>query len=655
MEHDSLEDYLTLSEKIEGNGISKVKSLLTTAQKRQECERKALGIVQLFLERSVSADLFLKSLVYLNPEYYEDIAEERALLMLCGYPLCRKKISKPKCRYKISNKSKKVYDLNEYGNFCSIFCFNASNHIKSQILDSPLWLRDLEDVPTFNLLLKKVTQSAAGVNIKSKKIVKNEEFTTISSFAKLSLDDVGDIDFSVSALDGKQKINTNEKPGKKANKSQLSTLIESSFEEKDDVNDKLEESAPCDKSKNNPETLKSEKECMVTRNNKEPYEKNLSQCETYCKDENIRNISDEVNKPRNLAARGNDHILKGNRPKNKKGPTMDDLSKITNKIKSRIQKSTVTMIDALPLNVKSNEVTRLNEKYVERKKELLNNKSLIELKFSLQDSGAVENTLRSVFNKWITLETLLLIHGEAKIKEILDENKLTEHFEKLKISQLEIDHQKKYVSICRRLCEQEIFEEKIESQFLENKLKPLPDYHQLKRESKEFDIKVKTFLNGDLHESKDKNFGPVKTDQTGNTEEETSFIPLAHQNSQNALRQKILSETLNKSLQFLLDYISYDSTYVLTDLKDLIRTFKLDAENIVFKPVIRNYIAFICLKILSLKDDKLCQELEKEEFKELEDSIFEYFPGKKGILINTLKLISDVDGFLETYVISTNS
>lgn len=58
----------------------------------------------------------------------------------------------PQQKYVISLSNKKVYDITERKNFCSGDCYKASNFVKEQMLTSPLWLRDQEDIPEFRLL-----------------------------------------------------------------------------------------------------------------------------------------------------------------------------------------------------------------------------------------------------------------------------------------------------------------------------------------------------------------------------------------------------------------------------------------------------------------------------------------------------------------------
>lgn len=122
-------------------------------KKKNLCTAKAQKIVELCLERNVEEESFLPSLQDINQCHYDDITEERAIQNLCGYPLCQEELRDvPKKQFHISTHSNKVYDITERKNFCSNQCFKASNYIKVQLLTSPLWLRDVEDIPEFKLL-----------------------------------------------------------------------------------------------------------------------------------------------------------------------------------------------------------------------------------------------------------------------------------------------------------------------------------------------------------------------------------------------------------------------------------------------------------------------------------------------------------------------
>lgn len=153
--------------------------------------------------------------------------------------------------------------------------------------------------------------------------------------------------------------------------------------------------------------------------------------------------------------------------------------------------------------------------------------------------------------EWLTLETFIFLHGESKVKEILNERTLSDYFEKLKIADLQASQQIRYLNICRKLKLKEIADEKFDKSVNEGKLRPVPDYKQLKEESKNLDLKVRAFYSGSLHEQADTNFptqGEKKPADDGETE---PVLPLVEVNSQNVIRKKIYLESVNRTYVFL--------------------------------------------------------------------------------------------------------
>ncbi|CAH1405027.1 unnamed protein product [Nezara viridula] len=113
--------------------------------KKKECNARALDIVQQLIEPNVEELWLLDNLKHINQCHFQDIVEERAITMCCGYPLCDKTLSNvPKKMYKISTKENKVYDITDRKNYCSNICYKAGIFLKDQLYTSPLWLRDCE-------------------------------------------------------------------------------------------------------------------------------------------------------------------------------------------------------------------------------------------------------------------------------------------------------------------------------------------------------------------------------------------------------------------------------------------------------------------------------------------------------------------------------
>lgn len=112
----------------------------------------------------------------------EDVIEERAIIKLCGYVLCNNALTTiTDQRYHISTKKNKVYDITRRKNFCSSHCYGASNYLLEQMLTSPLWLRDKEEIPEFQILLTKdkFRKNVVGdeIYVKDIKLILNPENT----------------------------------------------------------------------------------------------------------------------------------------------------------------------------------------------------------------------------------------------------------------------------------------------------------------------------------------------------------------------------------------------------------------------------------------------------------------------------------------------
>ncbi|KAK3918652.1 Putative RNA polymerase II subunit B1 CTD phosphatase RPAP2-like protein [Frankliniella fusca] len=151
--------------------------LLLTLQKKRECNAKALKIVEEMLEPTVNEEWFLTVLQLINQSHLQDVTEERAIINLCGYPLCSNVLKNvPSQQYRISTRLNKVYDIKERKNFCSNKCFKSCKFIKDQMHTSPLWLRDIE--PNIRFILMPSTETGGGVgdeiNVQIERVTKEE-------------------------------------------------------------------------------------------------------------------------------------------------------------------------------------------------------------------------------------------------------------------------------------------------------------------------------------------------------------------------------------------------------------------------------------------------------------------------------------------------
>lgn len=96
----------------------------------------------------------IEQLAHINQSHFDDIIEERAIMKLCGYPLCDMElVDVPNKQYQISVTLNKVYDITQRKSFCSSKCYKSSEYLKEQLLTTPLWVRKDDDkLPGFKLL-----------------------------------------------------------------------------------------------------------------------------------------------------------------------------------------------------------------------------------------------------------------------------------------------------------------------------------------------------------------------------------------------------------------------------------------------------------------------------------------------------------------------
>lgn len=154
--------------------------------------------------------------------------------------------------------------------------------------------------------------------------------------------------------------------------------------------------------------------------------------------------------------------------------------------------------------------------------------------------------IKKYIKEWLTMDTCIFLNGYNKVKDVLTEKKLVEYFDNLKINERSIEQQMKYMTICKRLQLREMAEEKFDKATINSKFKPLPDYKQLKEESKDMNLKVRSFYDGSLYETRDSNF-PVKPEESDNkSPSSTPILALNNWSSQNILRRKILFASTNK-------------------------------------------------------------------------------------------------------------
>ncbi|XP_045533306.1 putative RNA polymerase II subunit B1 CTD phosphatase RPAP2 [Pieris brassicae] len=405
--------------------------------KKRECNAKAQKIVESLLEKCINEAYLLKCLPDINQSHFEDVIEERAIVHLCGFPLCQKAISPkeiPKQKYRISMKTNKVYDITSRKSFCSNTCYKSAMYIKKQMLTSPLWFRQYEEVPKF-YILPDDTISSLGQEIDLKLIEhidlnsESKPFTSIDEFTTASL----------SEFQNKDKNNTDD------------------FKECMSANPiKKPIGKKCDTSK---------WKFNVLENKIDPLPNNLL---------DIKDLNIDIQLPSTT------NMI----DKNKKLPVPNPLN-IVGEIIEKPEKK----IDPILINVP----TELRKE----KLKPLENKAFSKKQLSVT---AITIEVEKCLAEWFTLDSLLFLFGEEKVK-ILVEDKGEYIKEYLKNQAQSIFHKSnlydQYQALCRKLNVLELEDKKYDAQIFTKEMKPLPDYRILKEESKNLQLKVKAFFAGE--------------------------------------------------------------------------------------------------------------------------------------------------------------
>ena len=127
--------------------------------------KQVLTLVEDLIEPEIDEASLIESCKYLCRSDYHDVTVERSILNYCGYPLCTNSLtglSKKRQQYKICLQTHQVFDITDRKMFCSNLCFSRSNHLKDQLEEQALWLRDLDESKPTKLTIVSLCRKAKG-------------------------------------------------------------------------------------------------------------------------------------------------------------------------------------------------------------------------------------------------------------------------------------------------------------------------------------------------------------------------------------------------------------------------------------------------------------------------------------------------------------
>ncbi|XP_004455632.2 putative RNA polymerase II subunit B1 CTD phosphatase RPAP2 isoform X1 [Dasypus novemcinctus] len=530
---------------------SRRKAELEAAVRRKiEFERKALHIVEQLLEENVTEEFLMECGKFITSAHYNDIVDERSIIKLCGYPLCQKKLGiVPKQKYKISTKTNKVYDITERKSFCSNFCYKASKFFEAQIPRTPVWVREEERHPDFQLLKEGQSgQSGEEVQLCSKAIKTSdidnpghygEEHESSSSSTHSDSSSENEQDFVSSILPGNRPNTTDIRPQlhkKNIMKKKTGKKTSSRYKDKEQTVVEITEQ--------------------------------LSSCRL-----------DSQEKAAAYAL-----PLQSVNTQISSGSPLEEKLKASENSENKYDSSKITLV-----GISKKSAEHFKRKFSKSHQVSQSPSSSVQVCTEVAKTNLLK-VLKATLLEWKTEETLRFLYGQnyASVCLRLPSTTLVEA-EELDEDDLNCDPDSHSPALRES---QNSLDDSLPFRSTDTAVKPLPSYENLKKETETLNLRIREFYRGRyvLDEEYTKSQDSEQCDPT---------FPLIDSSSQNQIRRRIVLQKLSKVLPGLLGPLQITLGDTYTHFKNLIQTFRLTNRNITHKPAEWTLIAMVLLSLLT--------------------------------------------------------
>ncbi|XP_037357294.1 putative RNA polymerase II subunit B1 CTD phosphatase RPAP2 [Talpa occidentalis] len=519
--------------------------LEAAVRKKTEFERKALHIVEQLLEENITEEFLRECGKFITPAHYSDVVDERSIIKLCGYPLCQKKLGiVPKQKYKISTKTNKVYDITERKCFCSNFCYKASKFFEAQIPETPVWVREEERHPDFQLLQEGQSgHSGEEVQLRTKAI-DTSDIDNPGHFVK-HYDSSSSSTHSDSNSDNEQDFVSSILPGNRLNTMGIRPQLH-------------------------------KKGIMK----KKAGQKANSKCED--KEQTVVGVTEQLD---NCRLDSPEKATAYELPLQKVNTQISSHSLLQEKLEaSEISENKCNSSKITLVGISKKSAEHFKRKFARSNQVSRSTSSSVQVCPEVAKKNLLK-AMQETLIEWKTEETLRFLHGQNYASVCLapssaplvnDEDDVNSDFEShspaLKESQNSLD-------------------ESLPFKASDTAIKPLPSYENLKKETETLNLRIREFYRGRyvLNEENTK---------SQESEEHDPTFPLIDSSSQNQIRKRIVLEKLSKVLPGLLGPLQITPGDIYTQLKELVRTFRLTNRNIIHKPAEWTLIAMVLLSLL---------------------------------------------------------
>ncbi|XP_028638169.1 putative RNA polymerase II subunit B1 CTD phosphatase RPAP2 isoform X2 [Grammomys surdaster] len=521
--------------------------LEAAVRRKMEFERKAVRIVEQLLEEDVTEEFLKECGMFITPAHYSDVVDERSIIKLCGYPLCQKKLGViPKQKYRISTKTNKVYDITERKSFCSNFCYRASKFFETQIPKTPVWVREEERPPDFQLLKKGQSGSSGEV----------------VQFFRDAIT-VADVDAQC-------------EPASSSSRSECA----SDEEEQGFVSSIL----PGNRSK-----------AVDTR--PQPHTKNSIMKKKAAQKVNSKQgdqtVSEVTEKLDNCRLDSQEKVATRKLPLKKENTQIsspDPLCDTFNTSTVSEDKHSVSQVTLVGISKKSAEHFR--NKFTKSNSGSGSASGLVQVRPEVAKANLLR-VLKDTLTEWKTEETLKFLYGQDHDSVCMKPSSASGPDEELDEDDISCDPGSCGPALSRA---QDTLDETLPFRGSDTAIKPLPSYESLKKETEMLNLRVREFYRGRCAVNEDTTMSQGSKENV--FQRDLSF-PLIDSSSQNQIRRRIVLEKLRKVLPGLLGPLQITMGDIYTELKNLVQTFRLSNRNIIHKPVEWTLISVVLLLLLT--------------------------------------------------------
>ncbi|KAM9688102.1 putative RNA polymerase II subunit B1 CTD phosphatase RPAP2 isoform 2-T3 [Trichechus inunguis] len=545
---------------------SKRKAELEAAvRKKIEFERKALCIVEQLLEENITEEFLKDCGMFITSAHYNDVVDERTISKLCGYPICQKKLGiVPKQKYRISTKTNKVYDITERKSFCSNFCYKASKFFQAQIPKTPVWIREEERYPDFQLL--KEGQRMKFPGYRSPPLLHGIEHNGHSG---------EEVQLRSQAI----KMSDIENPGhseKQYESSSSSTRSDSSSDnEQDFVSSILPGNKP-NAAGISPQLHKKSIMRKKAGHKVNPKHKDKEQAIVDVAErlDNCRLDSQEKAAACVLPSQNVNAQISSNNP-------------LQEKLKASENKYSSSEVTLVGISKKSAE--HFKRKFAKSNQVSRSASSSVQVSPEVAKTNLLK-VLKETLIEWKTEETLRFLYGQNYASVCLKPPSVclieTEELDEDDLNSDPVSHP----LVLRE--SQNSLDEALPFRGSDTAINPLPSYENLKKETETLNLRIREFYRGRYVLNEESNMSQ-------DSEERNLTFPLMDSSSQNQIRKRIVLEKLSKVLPGLLGPLQITLGDIYTQLKNLVRTFRLTNRNIIHKSAEWTLIAMVLLSLLT--------------------------------------------------------